>query len=55
MAIQIHPTFPDAEDEPAADRLAALYPDWSQRLVTSAAVGLGVLIVTLIAVVMGMA
>jgi hypothetical protein len=55
LAIQIHPTYPDAEDEPAADRLAALYPDWSQRLVTSAAVGLGVLVVTLIAVVMGMA
>jgi len=55
MALHVHPTFPDAEDEPAADRLAALYPDWSQRMVTIAAVGLGVLAVALIAVVMGMA
>jgi hypothetical protein len=54
MALQIHTTRPDAPDEPAADRLGALYPDWSEHLVTIAA-GLAVLIVALIAVVMGMA
>jgi hypothetical protein len=55
MALRVHLTFPDADDEPAADRLAAVYPDWSQRLVTIAAVGLGVMVVALIAVLMGMA
>jgi hypothetical protein len=55
MAFHIHPTRPDAPNEPAADRLAALYPDWSERLVTVVAVSLGVLAVALIAVVMGMA
>ena len=55
MALRIHLTYPDAEDEPAADRLAAHYPDWSERLVATAAIGLGVLVVALIAVVMGMA
>lgn len=54
MALHIHTIYPDAPDEPAADRLAALYPDWSERIVTIAAVGTGVLIVALIAVVMGM-
>ena len=55
MALQIHTTRPDAPDEPAADRLGALYPDWSEHLVTIIAAGLAVLIVALIAVVMGMA
>jgi hypothetical protein len=55
IALQIHTTRPDAPDEPAADRLGALYPDWSEHLVTIVAAGLAVLIVALIAVVMGMA
>ncbi len=55
MALRIHPTHPDAPDEPAGDRLAALYPDWSERLVTGVAVSLALLVVALIAVVMGMA
>jgi hypothetical protein len=55
MALQIHTTRPDAPDEAAADRLGALYPDWSEHLVTIVAAGLAVLIVALIAVVMGMA
>ncbi len=48
-------THPDAPDEPAADRLGALYPDWSEHIVTIVAASLAVLIVALIAVVMGMA
>ena len=55
MAFHIHITHSDAPNEPAADRLAALYPDWSERLVTVIAASLGVLVVALIAVVMGMA
>lgn len=55
MALHVHIRHPDAPDEPAADRLAALYPDWSERLVTIVAASLAVLIVALIAVVMGMA
>jgi hypothetical protein len=55
MAIRIHTTRPMAANEPAADRLAALYPDWDERLVTIVAVSLAVLVVALIAVVMGMA
>ena len=55
MALQIHTTRPDAPGEPAADRLRALYPDWSEHLVTIVAAGLAVLIVAIIAVVMGMA
>ncbi len=55
MALQIHITRPDASDEPAADRLGTLYPDWSEHLVTIIAASLAVLIVALIAVVMGMA
>jgi hypothetical protein len=47
--------FPDAPDEPAADRLGALYPDWSEHIVTIVAASLAVLVVALIAVVMGMA
>lgn len=55
MAMQVHPIFRDAVDEPAADRLAALYPDWSERMVAIAAACFGVLVVALIAIVMGMA
>ncbi len=55
MALQVHRTHPDAPDEPAADRLGALYPNWSERIVTVVAASLAVLIVALIAVVMGMA
>ncbi len=55
MALQIHPTYPASTDEPAADRLAALYPDWNERIVTIVAASLAVLAVALIAVVMGMA
>jgi hypothetical protein len=55
MAFHIHRTRPDAPNERAVDRLAALYPDWSERLVTVVAASLGVLVVALIAVVMGMA
>jgi len=55
MALQVHRTQADSLDEPAADRLAALYPDWSERIVTIVAASFAVLIVALIAVVMGMA
>ena len=55
MALHIHRTHADAADEPAADRLGALYPDWSERVVTVVAASVGVLVVALIAVVMGMA
>ena len=55
MALQIHRTHADSADEPAADRLAALYPDWSEHIVTIVAASLAVLVVALIAVVMGMA
>jgi len=55
MALQIHRTHADSADEPAADRLGALYPDWSERVVTVAAASAAVVIVALIAVVMGMA
>jgi hypothetical protein len=55
MAIQVHTTHPDAPDEPAADRLGALYPDWSEHIVTVAAASAAVLIVATIAVLMGMA
>jgi hypothetical protein len=55
MALQIHRTHADSADEPAADRLGALYPDWSERVVTVVAASVAVLIVALIAVVMGMA
>jgi hypothetical protein len=53
--MQIHPTYAESADEPAADRLGALYPDWSERIVTIVAVSFAVLVVALIAVVMGMA
>jgi hypothetical protein len=55
MTLQIHRTHVDSADEPAADRLATLYPDWSERIVTVIAASLAVLVVALIAVVMGMA
>jgi hypothetical protein len=55
MALHVHTTRPDAPDEPAADRLGALYPDWSEHIVTIVAASSAVLIVALIAVVMGMA
>ena len=55
MALQVHPTNLASTDELAADRLAALYPDWSERVVTIVAASLAVLAVALIAVVMGMA
>ena len=55
MALQIHITRPDAPDEPAADRLGTLYPDWSEHIVTIVAASLAVLVVALMAVVMGMA
>lgn len=54
MALRVHTTRSDS-DEPAADRLAALYPDWGERMVTAIAASLAVLVVALIAVVMGMA
>ena len=49
------PYHPEAPDELAADRLGALYPDWSEHIVTIVAASLAVLVVALIAVVMGMA
>ena len=55
MALQIHRTDVDSFDDLAADRLGALYPDWSERVVTIVAASAAVLIVALIAVVMGMA
>lgn len=55
MALHVHTTQRDSADEPAADRLAALYPDWSEHVVTIVAASSAVLIVALIAVVMGMA
>jgi len=55
MTLRVHRTHPDAPDEPAADRLGALYPNWGERIVTIIAASLAVLIVALIAVVMGMA
>jgi hypothetical protein len=55
MALHVHTIHPDALDEPAADRLGALYPDWSEHIVTIVAASLAVLVVALIAVVMGMA
>lgn len=55
MSLRIHMTRRDAADEPAADRLAALYPDWSERVVTIVAACAAVMVVALIAVVMGMA
>jgi hypothetical protein len=55
MALHVHTTHPDAPDEPAAERLGTLYPDWSEHLVTIIAASTAVLIVALIAVVMGMA
>jgi hypothetical protein len=55
MALQVNITQPDAPDEPAADRLAALYPDWGERVATIIAASVAVLIVAIIAVVMGMA
>jgi hypothetical protein len=54
MALHIHTSHPDAPDEPAADRLGALYPDWSVHIVTIVAASLAVLVVALMAVVMGM-
>jgi len=55
MALHVHTTRPDSPEEPAADRIAALYPDWSEHIVTVVAASLAVLVVALIAVVMGMA
>jgi hypothetical protein len=55
MALHIHITHPDGPDEPAADRLGALYPDWSEHIVAIVAASLAVLVVALMAVVMGMA
>lgn len=55
MALQIHTSHPESSDEVAADRLAAHYPDWTERIVTVAAAGLAVLVVALIAIVMVMA
>jgi hypothetical protein len=55
MALHVHTIHPDAPDEPAADRLGAHYPDWSEHIVTIVAASLAVLVVALIAVVMGMA
>jgi len=55
MALHVHTTHPDAPDEPAADRLGALYPDWSEHIVTIVAASLAVLVVALMAIVMGMA
>ena len=55
MTLQIHRTDADSLDEPAADRLGALYPDWSERVVAAVAASAAVLIVALIAVVLGMA
>jgi hypothetical protein len=55
MASRVHIRHPNAPDEPAADRLGALYPDWSEHTISIVAVSLAVLIVALIAVVMGMA
>lgn len=55
MALPIHRMHPAAPGEPAADRLAAVYPDWSESVVTIVAASLAVLVVALIAIVMGMA
>jgi hypothetical protein len=53
--MHVHTTQPDAPDEPAADRLGALYLGWSEHIVTVAAASAAVLIVAAIAVLMGMA
>ena len=55
MALHVHTISPYAPDEPAADRLGVLDPDWSEHVVTIVAASLAVLIVAFIAVVMGMA
>ena len=41
--------------EPSAGKIAALHPDWNDRIVTAVAVSTAVLIVALVAVLMGMA
>jgi hypothetical protein len=47
MALHVHTTHPEAPDELAADRLGALYPDWSEHIVTIVAANLAVLVVRL--------
>lgn len=47
--------FSTPPDEPVAYEGLGLRADWSERTVTIAATSLGVLVVTLIAVLMGMA
>ena len=48
-------THPISTAEPAAYDAFGLRAKWSEQAVTAAAVGLAVLVVTLIAVLMGMA
>ncbi len=55
MTLQVHRTHADAPEEPAADRLRVLYPNWAEHIVTVVAASLAILVVALIAVVMGMA
>jgi len=54
MALQVHSVRSDPTDEMAADRFAAIYPDWGERLITIVAATLAIVIVAVIAVVMGM-
>jgi len=54
MALQAHSVHDDSIDEATAERLAVLYPDWGERLITIVAATLAIVIVAVIAVVMGM-
>jgi hypothetical protein len=56
--MHVHIRRADVLNQSAAERLAARYPDWAERVVTVVTVvaaSLAVLVVALIAVVMGMA
>jgi len=55
MTMHVHIRRADALNQPMAERLAARYPHWVERVVTVVAASLAVLVVALIAVVMGMA
>jgi hypothetical protein len=58
MTMHVHIRRADMLNQSAAERLAARYPDWAERVVTVVTVvaaSLAVLVVALIAVVMGMA
>jgi len=55
MTMHVHIRRADVLNQSAAERLAARYPHWAERVVTVVAASLAVLVVALIAVVMGMA